>query len=90
VVPVRRGVAAVRLACPRGCGGVLRLGLMGAREFSLLRGEDEVRIRLRREARERLRRRGSLRALAKIVTRNRAYDRHARSRAVTLVARVER
>jgi hypothetical protein len=47
----------------------------------------EVRVRLSRRARERLQRRGSLQALAKIVTRNRAGDRHARSRAVTLVAR---
>jgi hypothetical protein len=86
-VPVRRGLATVKLTCPRGCGGELSLRHLGRRDFSLLRGEREVRVRLSRRARERLQRRGSLQALAKIVTRNRAGDRHARSRAVTLVAR---
>lgn len=62
LVPVRRGLAAVSLSCPRGCGGELTLRRM------------------------RLERRGSLEALAKIVTRNRAGDRQARSRSVTLVA----
>jgi hypothetical protein len=60
---------------------------MGRRDFSLLGGETDVRIRLRRDARVRLERRGSLEALAKIVTFNRAGDRLARGRAVTLVAR---
>jgi hypothetical protein len=87
VVPVRRGIATVRLRCPRGCGGELSLRHMGRRDFSLLRGETEVRVRLRRDARARLERRGSLEALAKIVTFNRAGDRSARSRAVKLVAR---
>jgi hypothetical protein len=87
VVGVRRGVATVRLRCPRGCGGELSLRHMGRREFSLLRGETDVRLRLRRDARARLERRGSLQALAKIVTFNRAGDRSARGRAVTLVAR---
>lgn len=87
VVPVRRGVATLRLTCPRGCGGELSLRHMGRRDFSLLRGETEVRIRLRRDARARLERRGSLQALAKIVTFNRAGDRSARARAVTLLAR---
>jgi hypothetical protein len=87
VVPVRRGVATVRLTCPRGCGGELSLRHMGRRDFSLPRGEREVGLRLRPDARARLERRGSLTALAKIVTRNRAGDRQARSRAVTLVAR---
>ena len=87
VVSVRRGIATVRLRCPRGCGGELSLRHMGRREFSLLRGETDVRIRLRRDARARLTRRGSLEALAKIVTFNRAGDRSARGRAVTLVAR---
>jgi hypothetical protein len=87
VVPVRRGIATVRLLCPRGCGGELSLRHMGWRDFSLLRGETDVRVRLRRDARARLERRGSLEALAKIVTFNRAGDRSARARAVTLVAR---
>jgi hypothetical protein len=87
VVPVRRGVARVRLRCPRGCGGELSLRHMGRRDFSLLRGEREVRVRLNARTRARLRRRGSLEALAKVVTHNRAGDRQARSRAVTLVAR---
>jgi hypothetical protein len=86
-VPVRRGIATVRLRCPRGCGGELSLRHMGRRDFSLLRGETEVRIRLRRDARVRLERRGSLEALAKIVTFYRAGARLARGRAVTLVAR---
>jgi hypothetical protein len=87
VAPVRRGIATVRLRCPRGCGGELSLRHMGRRDFSLLRGETDVRVRLRRDARARLERRGSLGALAKIVTFNRAGDRSARARAVTLVAR---
>jgi hypothetical protein len=86
-VRVRRGLATVRLTCPRGCGGELILRHMGRRDFSLLRGEREVRVRLSRRARDRVERRGSVQALAKIVTRNRAGDRQARSRAVTLVAR---
>jgi hypothetical protein len=84
---VRRGIATVRLRCPRGCGGELSLRHMGRRDFSLWRGETEVRVRLRPDARARLERRGSLEALAKIVTFNRAGDRSARGRAVTLVAR---
>jgi hypothetical protein len=84
---VRRGLARVRLRCPRGCGGELSLRHMGRRDFSLLRGERDVRVRLRARARARLRRRGTFPALAKVVTRNRAGDRQARSRAVTLVAR---
>jgi hypothetical protein len=88
VVPVRRGLATVRLRCPRGCGGELRLRhLAAARGFSLLRGEREVRLRLRPRARARLERLGSLRAIARLVTWNRAGDRQARSRAVRLVAR---
>lgn len=87
VVPVRRGVATVRLRCSRGCGGELSLRHVGRRAFSLLRGESAVRIRLRGVARARLERRGSLPALAKIVTFNRAGDRSARARGVTLVAR---
>jgi hypothetical protein len=87
VVLVRRGIATVRLQCPRGCGGELSLRHMGGRDFSLLRGETDVRVRLRRDARARLERRGSLEALAKIVTFNRAGDRSARARAVRLVAR---
>jgi hypothetical protein len=87
LVPVRRGLATVGLTSPRGCGGELSLRHMGRRDFSLLRGEREVRIRLSRRARERLERRGSIEALAKLVTHNRAGDRLARSRAVTLVAR---
>jgi hypothetical protein len=87
IVPVRRGVATLQLRCPRGCGGELSLRHMGRRDFSLLRGEREVRLRLRPDARARLERRGSLQALAKIVTYSRAGDRHGRGRAVTLVAR---
>jgi hypothetical protein len=83
-VPVRRGIATARLRCPRGCGGELRLRHMGAAHFSLLRGEREVRVRLNARARARLARLGSLRALARLVTRNRAGDRQARSREVTL------
>jgi hypothetical protein len=86
LVRVRRGVANVRLRCPRGCGGEVSLRHMGRADFSLLRSEDEVRIRLRRGARARLERRGSLDVLAKLVTRNRAGDRQARSRGVMLVA----
>lgn len=40
---VRRGVATVALRCPRGCGGELSLRHMGRADFSLLRGEEEVR-----------------------------------------------
>jgi hypothetical protein len=87
IARVRRGIVTVRLRCPRGCGGELSLRHMGASAFSLLPGEDAVRIRLRPGARARFARRGSLEALAKVVTHNRAGDRHARSRAVTLVAR---
>jgi hypothetical protein len=86
-VPVRRRVATVRLRCPRGCGGELSLRHMGRRQFSLLRGETEVRVRLRRDVWARLQRAGSLPALAKMVTFNRAGDRQARSRGVRLVAR---
>jgi hypothetical protein len=88
IVPVRRGVATVRLRCPRGCAGWLRLRhLAEMRQFSLEPGEIRVRLRLGPRARTRLERRGSLEALAKMVTRNRAYDRLARTRVVTLVAR---
>jgi len=88
VVPVRRGLATMGLRCPRGCGGELHLRhLAAARHFSLLRGESEVRLRLRPRARARLERLGSLRAIAKLVTRNRAGDRSARLREVVLVER---
>jgi hypothetical protein len=88
VVPVRRGLATVRLRCPRGCGGELRLRHLAApRAFSLLRGGSQVRLRLGARARARLARRGSLRAIAKLVTFNRAGDRSARLREVLLVQR---
>ena len=84
---VRHGVASVPLACPRGCGGELRLRHMARRDFSLLRDDERVvRLRLNRRARERLRRRGSLEAHAVLVTYNRAGERQARRRAITLVA----
>jgi hypothetical protein len=86
-VPVRRGVATVRLRCRRGCVGKLSLRHMGRRAFSLTPGEREVRLRLRRRARARLERRGSLEALAKAVTFNRAGERRVDRRAVRLVAR---
>ncbi len=60
---------------------------MGRRDFSVFRAGGDVRLRLPRAARERLERRGSLQANAKIVTFNRAGDRQARGRGVTLVAR---
>jgi hypothetical protein len=87
VVPVRRGVATVRLSCPRGCAGELSLRRAGRREFSLMPGEREVRIRLWRHARARLERRGSLETLAKAVIFSRAGERRVDRRAVTLVAR---
>jgi hypothetical protein len=88
VVPVRRRIAIVRLRCPRGCAGELSLRHMGGRWFSILTGEPKaVRVRLRRDLWDRLKRLGSLPALAKVVTLNRAGDRQARSRAVTLMAR---
>jgi hypothetical protein len=87
VVPVRRRIAAVRLRCPRGCAGEVSLRHMGRRQFSLLPGESEVRVRIRRDVNARLEVAGSLPALAKIVTFNRAGDRAARSRGVRLVAR---
>lgn len=86
-VPVRRGVATVRLRCPRGCRGEVILRHMGRRKFSIYRAGGDVRVRLSRRARSRVERRGSLQALAKIVTYNRAGDRQARGRAVTLVTR---
>jgi hypothetical protein len=86
-VAVRHGVASVPLACPRGCGGELRLRHMARRDFSLLRDDEPVvRLRLNRRALERLRRRGSLEAHAVLVTYNRAGERQARRRAITLVA----
>jgi hypothetical protein len=87
VVPVRRGLGTVRLRCPRGCAGELSLRHMGRRPFSLLPGETEVRVRLRRDVWARLQRVRLLPALARMVTFNRAGDRAARSRGVTLVAR---
>lgn len=60
---------------------------MGRRKFSIYRAGGDVRVRLSRRARSRVERRGSLQALAKIVTYNRAGDRQARGRAVTLVTR---
>jgi hypothetical protein len=88
VVPVRRRLAIVRLRCPRGCAGELSLRHMGRQWFSLLTGEAKVvRVRLRRDVWDRLKRLGSLPALARMVTFNRAGDRQARSRRVTLVAR---
>jgi hypothetical protein len=87
VVPVRRGVATVRLSCPRGCAGELSLRGAGRREFSLMPGEREVRIRLRRRARARLERRGSLEALARAETFNRAGERRVDRVGVTLVTR---
>jgi hypothetical protein len=86
-VPVRRGVATIRLTCPRGCAGELGLRHAARRQFSLMPGEREVRIRLWRRVRERLERRGSLEALAKAATFNRAGERRVDRRAVTLVAR---
>ena len=86
-VPVHGALARVRLSCPRGCAGELSLRHAGRREFALSSSEREVRVRLRLPARRRLARLGSLETVAKLVTRNRAGDRHARSRAVTLVAR---
>jgi hypothetical protein len=86
-VPVRRRIATVRLRCPRGCGGELSLRHMGRRQFSLLPGETEVRVRLRRDVWARLQRARSLPGLAKMVTFNRAGDRQARSRQVALIAR---
>jgi hypothetical protein len=86
-VPVRRGRATVTLACPRGCSGEISLRHAGRRDFGLLRGESTVTVRLGRRARARLERRGSLTTIARLVWRNRAGDRLARSRAVTLVAR---
>jgi hypothetical protein len=87
IVPVRRGRATVRLDCPRGCAGELSLRGIGRRNFALLRGESNVTLRVRRRARARLERQGSLAAIARIVWNNRAGDRLARSRAVTLRAR---
>jgi hypothetical protein len=88
LVPVGRSLATLRLVCPRGCAGELRVRHLAApRGFSLLPGQSRVRLRLGRRARVRLGRRGSLEALAKMVTRNRAFDRAARLRQVTLVAR---
>jgi hypothetical protein len=86
-VPVRRGIATLRLRCPRGCTGEVSLRHMGRGQFSLLRGESEAKVRLRGDVRARLERLGSLPALAKVVTFDRADDRAARSRAVKLVAR---
>jgi hypothetical protein len=86
-VPVRQGVATLRMSCPRGCAGEISLRHAGARRFSLMPGEREVRIRLRRHARARLERRGSLEAHVKAVTFNRAGERRVERRAATLVAR---
>ena len=87
VVPVRRRIATVRLRCPPGCAGELSLRHMGRRQFSIPRAGGDVQVRLRRDVWARLQRAGSLPALAKMVTSNRAGDRQARSRQVTLVAR---
>jgi hypothetical protein len=87
LVRVRRGVAVVRLGCPRGCGGELSLRRMGTRGFSLRSREREVEIRLRARGRARLERLGSLEALAKVVTFNRAGERRVERRGVRLVAR---
>jgi hypothetical protein len=87
VVPVRRRIATVRLRCPPGCAGELSLRHMGRRQFSIPRAGGDVQVRLRRDVWARLQRAGSLPALAKMVTFNRAGDRQARSRQVTLVAR---
>jgi hypothetical protein len=87
-VPVRRGVATLRLFCPRGCAGEVGLRHVAEpRPFSLKPGEGEVRLRLGPRARARLERRSAMSALAKMVTHNRAFDRAARLRVVTLVAR---
>jgi hypothetical protein len=87
VVPVRRGVATVRLRCPRGCAGELSLRGADGRAFSLMPGERDVRIRLARRARARLGRRGSLETLAKAETFNRAGERRVERIGVKLVAR---
>jgi hypothetical protein len=87
IVPVRRGRATVRLDCPHGCAGELSLRRIAKRNFALLRGESYITLRVRRGARARLERQGSLTAIARLVWRNRAGDRLARSRAVTLRAR---
>jgi hypothetical protein len=86
VVPVRRGVATLRLSCPRGCAGELSLRGAGRRRFSLMPGERDVRIRLRGPARTQLERRGSLETLAKAVTSSRAGERRVDRRAVKLIA----
>jgi hypothetical protein len=87
IVPVSRGRATLRLDCPRGCAGELSLRRIAKRNFALLRGESTVTLRLGRRARARLADRGSLTAIARLVWRNRAGDRLARSGAVMLVAR---
>jgi hypothetical protein len=88
LVPVSRRVAIVRLRCPQGCTGELILRRMGRQLFSVLpRERSVVRVPLRRDVWARLKRLGTLPALARMVTFNRALDRQARSRAVTLVAR---
>jgi hypothetical protein len=88
VAIVRRGVATVRLRCPRGCYGDLTLRYMGWHSFfSLQPGETELRVRLRRRARRRLERHGVLEAHAVLETYDRARDRRVRRRALSLVSR---
>jgi hypothetical protein len=88
VAAVRRGVATVRLRCPRGCYGDLTLRHMGWQSFfSLAPGETELRVRLRRPARRRLERHGVLEARAVLETYDRARDRRVRRRALRLVLR---
>jgi hypothetical protein len=84
---VSRGRATLRLACPRGCAGELSLRRIAKRNFAPLQGESKVTLRLGRRARARLERQRSMTAIARLVWRNRAGDRLARSRAVTLMAR---
>jgi hypothetical protein len=88
VAAVRRGVATVRLRCPRGCYGDLTLRHMGWRSFfSLQPGETELRVRLTRRARRRLERHGALEAHAVLETYDRARERRVRRRALRLVVR---
>jgi len=88
VATVRRGVATVRLRCPRGCYGDLTLRHMGWHSFfSLQPRATELRVRLRRRARRRLERHGVLEAHAVLETYDRARDRRVRRRALRLVLR---
>jgi hypothetical protein len=88
VAAVRRGVATVRLRCPRGCYGDLTLRHMGWHSFfSLQPGETDLRVRLTHRARRRLERHGLLEAHAVLETYDRARERRVRRRALRLVLR---